>query len=144
MEAQLHRHEANGARLLDGALRALVADACRRAGAPERGLHHVDEGIRLAETSLDQLFVAELWRLRGELLAERSAGGRRAAEESLHRAVDIARRQGSVALERRATLSLNRLRGAGVAEGLGSLPDSPRAAMPQPVVSGRGARPRRE
>ena len=91
---------------------ALLAEAHGQAGQPEAGLSVLDEALTLVEATEERWWEAELWRLKGELLLHAECGVRNAAlhaEESLHQALDVARRQQARALELRAALSLSRL-----------------------------------
>src|SRR5262249_26206373 len=51
---------------------ALIATAHGRAGRWDEALRYIDEGLKLVEQTLERLYVAELWRLKGELLAARA------------------------------------------------------------------------
>jgi predicted ATPase len=75
-------------------------------GEREVALAVLDEAIALADTTEERFFEPELHRRRGELLM---AQDRSAAEDSLHRALSIARQQGAKAWELRAAMSLARL-----------------------------------
>jgi len=98
---------------------ASIAAAQGRAGRWKEALRYADEGLELAAHTLERLYVAELWRIKGELLAARvgskgkrgSAAGRQAdaARECVRQALEIARRQESRSLELRAAMSLARL-----------------------------------
>jgi hypothetical protein len=79
--------------------------ACRGSGAPEEGLALV-EGV-LGDGSDEEIAVADLLRLRGELLAESGADATR-VEASYREAVAVAQRQGALAFELRAATSLAR------------------------------------
>jgi predicted ATPase len=57
----------------------------------------------------DRRWIAELYRLKGELGLQSEAGGQDEAEESFHRAIAIARGQHAKSLELRAATSLARL-----------------------------------
>ena len=97
--------KATGARLRLPYYSALLADACLRSGAPERGLTAAEEGLSLSRESSERWWDAELHRLRGELLL---ATGAEAAEveAALRRALEIARGQQARSLELRAAQSL--------------------------------------
>jgi predicted ATPase len=60
-------------------------------------------------TSEERLYAAEVYRLRGELLRQQSAAQQGEAEEHLHQALTIARRQQAKSWELRAAMSLARL-----------------------------------
>jgi len=89
----------------------LLADACASAGRAGEGLAAVREALAAAASTGERSYVAELLRLEGELAM--LVGGRApawtCAEESLRKALEVARRQGARALELRAALSLGRL-----------------------------------
>jgi predicted ATPase len=67
----------------------------------------VDKGLASADHGGERVYCPELLRLKGELLLDQSGSG---AEQSFLAALCLARRQGALALELRAALSLARLR----------------------------------
>ncbi len=81
-----------------------VMHACN--GEREVALAVLDEAIALADTTEERFFEPELHRQRGELLMGQDQV---AAEDSLHRALSIARQQNARAWELRAAMSLARL-----------------------------------
>ena len=112
-----HR-ETTGAFLSDFTL-ALIGAAHGRAGRWDEALRYIDEGLELVEQTLERLYVAELWRAKGELLAARARSKPRrgsaadrateAAVDCVRRALGIAREQEARSLELRAATSLARL-----------------------------------
>ena len=91
---------------LPGILRSL-AEAQTRAGHPEEALATVTEALALVEETDERHWEAELYRLQGELwLAEDDEAE---AETSLHKAIEVARRQQARSWELRAAMSLCRL-----------------------------------
>ena len=70
---------------------SLLADALLRDGRADEGLAVVDEGFAHAERTIERGFLAELHRVRGELLL--LDGQEAAAEASLRQALDVARQQ---------------------------------------------------
>jgi predicted ATPase len=68
----------------------------------------VDQGLQRAEETGERCWLAELHRLRGELLLRRGED-HDGAEESFRQAIETARGQGSKAWELRAATSLGRL-----------------------------------
>jgi predicted ATPase len=90
---------------------ALLADACASAGRVAEGLAAVTEALAAAARTGERFYEAELYRLEGELatLLARPAPLGRSAEESLLKALEVARGQGARALELRAALSVSRL-----------------------------------
>jgi predicted ATPase len=87
---------------------SLLAQVCGRAGQIDEGLALLQEALTSAEASGEHWNDAELYRLRGELLA---ASGAPTGEvrRMLQEAVDVASRQGATALVVRAERSLQRL-----------------------------------
>jgi len=100
-----------------------LAHACGRLGNPQQGLIVLAEAdVRIARSG-SPISEAEVWRVRGELaqlvdtdilielklVADQSADPTSYAEHCLERAIEIARRQRSSALELRATTSLAHL-----------------------------------
>lgn len=89
-------------------LLGLLVDARMKAGQHADAMKTVEDAIALAEADGERFYTAELFRLRGELLAHRTAGRKREAEASFRTAIEIARTQGARALEHRARESLRR------------------------------------
>lgn len=99
---------------------AFIASAQGRAGQWDEGLERVEEGIAMAETQLERVFAAELWRVKGELLLGKARRAKprtntltprtaAAAEECFRRALEIAREQEAASLALTAAMSLVRL-----------------------------------
>ena len=86
---------------------AHLAEALLKADRPDEGLVAVQEGFVAAERGLERYHVAELHRLRGELL--RRTGDHEASEQSFTAAIEFARAQGASSLELRAATGLARL-----------------------------------
>jgi predicted ATPase len=80
-----------------------------RAGMIREGLAEVDEALSASYDSLSHYYLAELHRLRGELLLRSSREKRAEAESCFRRALDVARDQSARSLELRAAMSLGRL-----------------------------------
>ena len=97
-----------GARLNHPAYRALLAQMCLAAGKLEEGLRALEEGAAIARETGQVYWDAELLRLKGELMA---ASGVPSGEvrDVLQEAIDVATRQGAVALVRRAERSREQL-----------------------------------
>jgi adenylate cyclase len=85
---------------------SLVADLYRRAGQVDEALTVVAEALAIIERTGERWWEAELYRLNGVLFMQKDDIR---AETSLHRALDVARRQHAKSLELRATTSLSRL-----------------------------------
>src|SRR5262249_51923457 len=92
-------------------LLGLLSDARIKAGQPSEAMMTVEEAISLAETTGERFYSAELYRLRGELLAQASSDRRDEAKAEFARAIMVAAQQGAVSLERKARDSLRRLLG---------------------------------
>ena len=87
----------------------ILADAYATAGRPRQGLEAIAAALDSGERNDERFFEAELHRLRGALLGQ-SGASIDAAESAVQQGLDVARRQGSRALE---------LRCAGQLEGSG-------------------------
>ena len=99
--------EGMSAGLLRATFLAHLAEALLRADRPDEGLEAVAEGFAAAERGLERYYLAELFRLRGELLAR--TGDAAGAEHSFVSALEFARSQGAKSLELRAATGLARL-----------------------------------
>jgi hypothetical protein len=88
--------------------RALLAQACLAAGRLEEGFRAIEEGAAVARETGQSFWDAELLRLRGELLAASGAPPPE-VRRLLQEAIDVATRQGAIALVRRAERSLQLL-----------------------------------
>jgi predicted ATPase len=89
----------------------LLCDAHIKSGQPSEAMNAVEEAITLLETTGEHFYSAELYRLRGDLLAQASIGRCDEAKAEFNRAIKIAAQQGAVSLERKARDSLRRLFG---------------------------------
>ena len=88
---------------------ARLAEAYARTGQVQEGLSALSEALLATEKTGDRRWIAELYRLKGELGLQSETGGQDEAEESFHRAIAIARGQHAKSLELRAATSLARL-----------------------------------
>jgi predicted ATPase/DNA-binding winged helix-turn-helix (wHTH) protein len=87
----------------------LMAEALGRAGQNAEGLDIIEEAIARAEHTEERWAMAELMRVKGELLLLQGApGAMAAAEDHFRQALDRARRQGALSWELRAATSLAR------------------------------------
>lgn len=84
---------------------AMMAEACHD---PCDGLRMIDDALALARDNGERLYLAELYRIRGELLVAH-AGVDSEAETCMQRALYISRTQKARSLELRAAISLARL-----------------------------------
>jgi predicted ATPase len=88
----------------------LMAEALGRAGQYPDGLVEIDEAIARSERTEERWAMAELVRVKGELLLLQGALGAAAeAEDHFRQALDWARRQGALSWELRAATSLAHL-----------------------------------
>jgi DNA-binding winged helix-turn-helix (wHTH) protein/type II secretory pathway predicted ATPase ExeA/tetratricopeptide (TPR) repeat protein len=115
-------HSAMEARLFTTYILTFLAEAHLRAGTLDAGLDAVNEGLAVAESTLDRSYWPEIWRVKGELLlasaprtggrgrsrATASDGHWQAAEQCLLRAVQVARETEAKSYELRAATSLAR------------------------------------
>jgi predicted ATPase len=88
----------------------LMAEALGRAGQIADGLAAVEEALAWTERTEERWAIAESLRIKGELVLLQGAPAAAAtAEEHFRQALDWARRQGALAWELRAAMSLARL-----------------------------------
>src|SRR6202162_3533064 len=89
---------------------AEIADALGRDGKATEGLSIIDEALARSERNEERWWVAELLRIKGELILRESASqAATAAEEHFLHSLDWARRQGALSWELRTSTSLARL-----------------------------------
>jgi predicted ATPase len=88
---------------------AMLAEAYHRLGQAEAGLNVLAEALAEAHTRVAHYYVAELDRLKGELLLVRSPKHHEEAEACFRQALVTARHQQAKSLELRAAMSLSRL-----------------------------------
>ncbi len=87
-----------------------IADALGRDGKAAEGLSTIDEALARSERTEERWCVAELLRIKGELILRKGAPqAATAAEEHFLRSRDWARRQGALSWELRTSTSLARL-----------------------------------
>src|SRR6202011_1076898 len=87
-----------------------LAEALGRLGDVPRGLAAIDRALDRTERTEGRWYVAELLRIRGELLLlEGAPGAAAAAEGHFREALDWAHRQGALSWELRTASSLARL-----------------------------------
>jgi predicted ATPase len=88
----------------------VLAEASGRAGKIAEGLAAVEEALSRTERTEERWVIAELLRIKGELiLLQGTPGAAAAAEAHFRQALDWARRQGALSWELRAVASLARL-----------------------------------
>ena len=94
---------------------ALLAQSYTNAGQAQAGLDVLADSFATVDITRERNYEAELHRLKGELLLQRSkvqpdlSSERESAEACFHRAITIARQQSAKSLELRAAVSLARL-----------------------------------
>ena len=104
LKDSLAKQQAISAGLVRPAFLALLAEALCREGRIEEGLRAVDEGMEHAERTFEGGYVAELHRVRGQLL--RREGRLEPAEASLREALAYAGGQQAKSFELRAATAL--------------------------------------
>jgi DNA-binding SARP family transcriptional activator len=109
LRASIEEFKATGARLRLPYYLALLAQVYGLANRPAEGLAAIEEALALARSSSERWWDAELHRIRGELMVASGRDARDAAA-AVQRAVSIAQRQHSQALELRAALTLAQMR----------------------------------
>jgi predicted ATPase len=105
----LAMHEATGARLARPHFLLLLADALRRAQQIDESLRVVDEGLDLSRQRGEERYLAELYRLKGELLLMCDGPTTPDAADCFNEAIKVARRQKAKSWELRAAMSLARV-----------------------------------
>jgi predicted ATPase len=85
------------------------AVACGQAGRPEEGLNLLDQAIEIFGQGSEDFLLAELCRLKGDLLLALSPENLAEAEPWFQRALEIAQKREARMLELRAAISLSRL-----------------------------------
>jgi predicted ATPase len=87
-----------------------MVEALGRVGASGQGLSSLEEAIARAEETEERWSLAELLRIKGELLLLQGLPGAAApAEDHFRRALELARLQGALSWELRAATSLAQL-----------------------------------
>jgi predicted ATPase len=110
MRQGLEAFAATGARLVVPSYYAMLAEAHLQTGDFATAARELDDAFRTAAEYSDQnQYLAELHRLRGELLRAQSPGQPAEAEACFQQARAVARAQQAKSFELRATLSLCRL-----------------------------------
>jgi predicted ATPase len=88
---------------------ALLAEALGNENQGEEALNVLGEALAVSRANGDLMYEAEIYRLKGELLASSGAEDRGEAESCFRRAIEIARGQQAKSWELRAVTSLARL-----------------------------------
>jgi predicted ATPase len=109
MHQGLGAFRATEAKLWQPYLLALLAEAHGTIEEPEEGLTLLTEALTLVDTTGQRWYEAELYRLKGELLLQRSLDHQAEAESCFAQAIGIAQNQQAKSFELRAATSLARL-----------------------------------
>jgi predicted ATPase len=121
----LAAHRLTGAEVILPHFLALLVEAFAKAGQVEEGLRVLDEALAVIHRNGEKYYLAELYRIKGELLLLQAAGRRLSrapasgpvvldpraaeAEQCFHQSINIARQQKAKSWELRAVMSLARL-----------------------------------
>jgi class 3 adenylate cyclase/predicted ATPase len=111
MKRELAHFRVSGVQLFRTIFLCLFADYCGATGRVGEGLEAVAEGLGLAGESGERMWLAELHRVRADLLLRQSAANRDEAERELRAALDVARGQHARMFELRAATALATLLG---------------------------------
>jgi len=109
MRQSLIAYEATGAAVVRPYFLAVLAEGYGQVGVADEGLQALAEALVTVQHTGEQVWEAELYRLKGELLLASSVEQYTEAESCFRQAIEIARRQQAKSLELRAALSLTRL-----------------------------------
>lgn len=112
IERGIAGQEAIGAGVAQPYLHQVLVESCIMAEDPRKGLAVVNDALALVEKTGERVCEAELHRLKGELSLKLAPAKKTSLSEAEHcfgRAVEVAGRQGAVALELRAVTSLAKL-----------------------------------
>jgi len=90
-------------------IKLFEADALTKAGQISEGLAAVEDAMEPCEHTGDRWRMAEMLRIKGELIFLQDTSRRESAEDHFRQALDWARRQGALSWELRAATSLARL-----------------------------------
>jgi predicted ATPase len=89
-------------------LLGLFADVSIKAGHQAQAMKAVKDAIATAESTGERFYIAELHRLYGALLVQRTIGQAEKAQDAFRMAIKIAQQQGAYSLERKADQALRR------------------------------------
>jgi len=113
--ARMRNHQAalkaTGSEYISDRCLAFIALALGRMRRFEEAQRTIDEAMAFVDRTGQRFYVAELHRVRGELLLDQAAANAASAEQSFRRAIEISRLQHAKSWELRATTSLARLLG---------------------------------
>jgi predicted ATPase len=97
--------------LLTTAFMSALAEGLARAGDFDHALSTIEAGIAQVEANGDLFAIAELLRIKGDILAAAPQPDLSRAEDCFLRSIDWARKQSALSWELRAVTSLARLKG---------------------------------
>jgi class 3 adenylate cyclase len=101
----LEKYEAAGNRMGLSAMLAIMGELCLRSGDRERGLLYVDRGLEYVRRSGERFAQSDLYRVKGEILADQPADAKRCLTQALR----IARSQQAATWELAAATPLTEL-----------------------------------
>jgi predicted ATPase/DNA-binding winged helix-turn-helix (wHTH) protein len=110
LETSLRRLESIGHRLMRTPFLSVLAEAFAASGHREKSMIAIDEAIGRIERTGEFIYLPELLRKKGEILALGPAAEQQLAEEFLLRSLECAHEQGALSWELRTATSLARLR----------------------------------
>ena len=106
----LEEYETMDSSLASSWFRCLLAKAYEKAGRPDAALRALDDACVTAESTGERFYLAEIYRLQGEMtLAHEAPGSVTTAEERFGSSLAVAREQGALSFELRTSVSLARL-----------------------------------
>ena len=109
MQQGLDAVRATGAALAWSWFLSMLAEAYRQAGRTAEGLRVIDEALTHANQTGEYFWLAELYRLRGELRLASASSDHQEAASCFEQALNVARQQQARFFELRAAVSLSRL-----------------------------------
>jgi class 3 adenylate cyclase/predicted ATPase len=110
IRAGLDGYEAMDSWLASSWFKSLLAQAFSKAGRPDAALRALDDALAIAERTGDHFFLAEIYRLQGEItFAHRGPTATDETEDCYNRSLGVAREQKALSWELRTAVSLARL-----------------------------------
>ncbi len=110
IRAGLDGYEAMDSWLASTWFRSLFANAYLRSGQPDAALRALDDALAIAERTGERFFMAEIYRLQGEVtLMQGGPGAAGEAEDCYRRSLEVSRKQKALSWELRTGVSLARL-----------------------------------
>jgi len=107
MEAIAALHAAHSRHFMPYLL-GLMAETQMKLGDIAASMKAVEDGLALADAGGERFYSAELYRLKGELLARTPDGCSDAVKKAFHAAIALARQQGATALKHKAKAGMRR------------------------------------